>query len=157
MTGLWAQPTARVQHEQGGGASQSQAPRIAGLSWGGVQWKDPGWRNHPAACSALAACCHPAHIVHAFRSSSWRPPAEKDRQNPQMAFGKKGGGGKRVNVVMGGRGLGMRVGGEDGLALGKQVTTVIGSCSHNGRPVVLGPGTGQYLWRSDDSGWCSST
>ena len=81
MTGLWAQPVARVQHGQGGGASQSQAPRRAGLSWGGAQWKDPGWRNHPAACSALAACCHPAHIQHAFMSCSWRPPAEDRQKN----------------------------------------------------------------------------
>ena len=44
-----------------------------------------------------------------------------------MAFGKKRGGGEGGKVVMGGRALGKRLGGEDGLALGEQLTTVSGS------------------------------
>ena len=107
-----------------------------------------------------------------------RGQAEKHPPPPTDGFWKEGGGGEQGGkVVMGGRALRKRAGGEDGLALGKQVTTVIGffifsvfslfsccflyfvlfSCSHNGRPVVLGPGTGKHLWQCDDSGWCSST
>ena len=54
-----------------------------------------------------------------------------------MAFLERRGGGRRWKGGDGWEGLGKRVGGEDRLALGKQVTTAIGSCSHNGRPVVL--------------------
>ncbi len=56
-----------------------------------------------------------------------RGQAEKHPPPPTDGPWKEGGGGEQGGkVVMGGRALRKRAGGEDGLALGKQVTTVIG-------------------------------
>ena len=81
-----------------------------------------------------------------------------DRETPQVMLGDKGGG-EDKKVVMGGRGLG-RAGGwvrRMDWPLESSFQQSLVSCSHNGGPVVLNPGTRNCVGQCDDSGWCSST